>query len=69
MSITPSASEWITSALVPAGLLRSPEAMSYALLEEFFVEFLGRAAPGPECQQPLTMLWTWQHGDISANKM
>jgi homoserine O-acetyltransferase len=42
-------------------------AMGYSSLEDFLVNFWERFFLSRDANNLLAMLWTWQHGDISAN--
>ena len=45
------------------------EAMGYASLEDFMVGFWEGLFLNRDANNLLTMLWTWQNGDISANEV
>jgi homoserine O-acetyltransferase/O-succinyltransferase len=45
------------------------KAMGYSSLEDFLVGFWERLFLVRDANNLLTMLWTWQYGDISANEM
>ena len=43
--------------------------MGFASLEDFLIGFWEGLFPGRDANNLLAMLWTWQHGDISANEL
>lgn len=45
------------------------KAMGYASLEDFLVGFWEGLFLAKDANNLLAMLWTWQHGDISANEL
>jgi homoserine O-acetyltransferase/O-succinyltransferase len=45
------------------------ERMGYSSLEDFLVAFWEGFFLPKDANNLLTMLWTWQHGDISANEL
>lgn len=45
------------------------KAMGYSSLEDFLVAFWEGLFLPRDANNLLTMLWTWQHGDISANEL
>jgi homoserine O-acetyltransferase/O-succinyltransferase len=45
------------------------EKMGYSSLEDFLVAFWEGFFLPKDANNLLTMLWTWQHGDISANEL
>jgi len=45
------------------------KALGYSSLEDFLVAFWEGFFLPKDANNLLTMLWTWQHGDISANEM
>ncbi len=45
------------------------KAMGYSSLEDFLVSFWEGLFLPRDANNLLTMLWTWQHGDISANEL